>query len=125
MDKDTVNILILIAGLIISYIAMRRDNRKSNEESFEKVLADKLSHEKQITDLKECFKKDIEAVKEENAKNTSKLALLEQRADMKDTQAAKEISDLKKLIEASNKKTDELITSLQKKIDILIMNERE
>lgn len=124
MDKDTINILILIAGLIISYIAMRRDNRKSNEESFEKVLADKLSHEKQITDLKECFKKDIEAVKEENAKNTSKLALLEQRADMKDTQAAKEISDLKKLIEASNKKTDELITALQKKIDILLRNER-
>lgn len=125
MDKEIINTMILIAGLVLSYIAMRRDNRKSNEESFEKVLADKLNHEKQINDLRECFKKDIEAVKEENAKNTSKLALLEQRADMKDTQAAKEISDLKKLIEASNKKTDELITALQKKIDILIMNERE
>lgn len=124
MDKEIINTMILIAGLVLSYIAMRRDNRKSNEESFEKVLADKLNHEKQINDLRECFKKDIEAVKEENAKNTSKLALLEQRADMKDTQAAKEISDLKKLIEASNKKTDELITALQKKIDILIRNER-
>ena len=125
MDKDTINILILIAGLIISYIAMRRDNRKSNEESFEKVLADKLSHEKQITDLKDCFKKDIDAVKADNADMLKKLALLEQRAELKDNQAAREISDLKKLIEASNKKTGELITSLQKKIDILIMNERE
>lgn len=106
MDKDTVNILILIAGLIISYIAMRRDNRKSNEESFEKVLTDKLSHEKQMTDLKDCFNKDLNDLK-------TRLSLLEQESKLKDAQSIKEMSDLKKLIE-----------SLQKKIDKLIENEQ-
>mgnify|MGYP000866526944 CR=1 FL=1 len=106
MDKDTINILVQLVGLALIYLGLRRDNRKSNEESFEKVVTEKLSHEKQITDLKDCFNKDLNELK-------TRLSLLEQESKLKDAQSIKEMSELKRLIETLQKKIDKLIENEQ------------
>lgn len=73
-------LLLTIAGFVVTFLALRRDNRKSNEETVEKII------EKTISDVKE--RKDIE----------KRVALLEQKIQFQDDGLRKELKELKDMI---------------------------
>jgi len=87
---------ILLSGFLVLYFMLRKDNRKSNEESFEKIL------ENTITDLKE--KADIER----------RVSLLEQRVNTIDSTIDKTLCDMKSDLQ---RELDEIKKDLNKLFD--------
>lgn len=77
---NVVMVIITLGGFIITIIALRKDNRKSNAETIEKII------EKTISDVEE--RKDFER----------RLALLEQKVQFQDDGTRKELKELKDII---------------------------
>lgn len=83
MEEANYNLAMLILtiiGFIVTILALRRDNRKSNQETIEKII------EKTISDVKE--RKDIE----------KRVALLEQKIQLQDEGLKNELQELKEMI---------------------------
>lgn len=86
---DAIQLGILIIGFVSFYLAMKRDNRKANEEVFVNKLA------------------DIEKFNSLEAR----VNLLEQRVDLYDDSIRKELEDIKKLLGDLNKQFNNHLTS--------------
>lgn len=53
-------LIVMIAGFIVSYLLMKKDNRKANEETFDKNLNNALYNQKQYLELRN----ELEIVKQ-------------------------------------------------------------
>lgn len=81
-------LIIAILGFIVTIIVLKKDNRKSNEETIENII------NKTITDVKErmIIEKRVE--------------LLEQKVQFLDGETKKELGELKEMIRSWDKKLD-------------------